>query len=386
MTRCGPLPVGFDATSLEVEGRTGVGQYTARLLEALIERQDKWRFRLLHCGRLRGRIPEGAECPPASRLPNRTLWMQISLPLELSRLHLPLCHFTNFLAPLMTPCPYVVTIHDMSLFKFGSMHTRKSLWAVRSLLPTVARRAAAVISVSESARRDIVAVLGVHPQRVEVIHEAPGAAFRVLDEPGECLRVSAAYDLREPFILSVCTIQPRKNLRRLLAAFARLVKEGRREQMVFVGQLGWKYRALLREIEGMRLKDRVRILGYVPDGDMPAIYSLAKVLAFPSLYEGFGLPIVEAMACGTPVLTSDCSSMPEVAGDAALLVDPSSSESIAEGLERILADDGLRTRLREAGLARAAQFSWARAAAETARLYEKIVRPSLIIKTQEPRL
>ncbi len=373
MNRSGTSLVGFDATSLEVEGRTGVGQYTARLLEALLERHDRWSYRLLHCGNLRGRIPVGASCPPSARLPNRTLWMQLLLPWDLSRLRLPLCHFTNFLAPLRIPCPYLVTIHDMSLFKFGSMHTRKSLWAVRSLLPMVARRAAAVVAVSDSARKDIVSVLGVPAKNVEVVYEASGPQFKVLNEPSERLRASVGHDLHEPFILSVCTIQPRKNLRRLLSAFAQLVKKGRPETLVFVGQLGWKYTGLLREIERMNLKERVRFLGYVPDADMPAIYNLAKALAFPSLYEGFGLPIIEAMACGTPVLTSNCSSMPEVAGNAALLVDPLSLDSIVEGLDCILGDETLRARVREAGLARAAQFSWQRAAAETTRLYEKIL-------------
>jgi glycosyltransferase involved in cell wall biosynthesis len=372
MKACSTRVVGFDATSLEVVRRSGVSQYTAHLLKALIERRDGWSYRLLHGRELRGNIPEGALHSAIARFPNRTLWMQIVLPLELSRLRLPLCHFTNSLAPLKAPCPYVVTIHDMSLFKHGEMHTRKSLWTVRSLLPLVARRADAIIAVSEVARRDILTVLGVPAQKVRVIHEAAGEEYRVIDQPRELQRVSGTYGLQDPYILSVGTIEPRKNLQRLLAAFARLRRAGRRERLLLVGQLGWKYRGFLREIERLGLQNSVRILGYVPDADMPAIYNLAQVLVFPSLYEGFGLPIVEAMACGTPVLTSDCSSMPEVAGEAAVLVDPRSQESLEEGLQRILCDAPLREQLRGAGLKRAGQFSWSRAAAETIRLYESI--------------
>ncbi len=373
MKRSGAGVVGFDATSLELPERSGIGQYTARLLEALAGRQDGWGYRLLHRRELHGRIPEGVLRSDTVRFPNKTLWMQVLLPLILSRLRLPLCHFTNFLAPVMAPCPYIVTIHDMSLFRHGGMHLRKSLWAVRTLLPMVAKRAAAIIAVSESARHEIVSVLGVPWEKVKTIHEAAGEGFRVLDQPAELRRVSAAYGLHDPFILSVCTIEPRKNLMRLLAAYARLRGAGRREQLLLAGQLGWKYEGLLREIDRLDLKSSVRILGYVPDADMPAIYNLAKVLAFPSLYEGFGLPILEAMACGTPVLTSDCSSMPEVAGEAAVLIDPRSRESLEAGLGRILSDEPLQDRLREAGIRRAAQFSWSQAAAETTRLYEGII-------------
>jgi glycosyltransferase involved in cell wall biosynthesis len=366
--------VGFEATSLEAAGRSGVSQYTARLLQALIERADGWSYQLLSSRRLCGAIPKGALHSAAVRFPNKTLWMQVLLPMMLSRLRLPLCHFTNFLAPLKAPCPLVVTIHDMSLYLHAEMHTRKSLWLVRSLLPYVARRADAIVAVSESARKDIVSILKVPADKVRVIHEAAGEEYRPIDRPGDLAGVKAKYGLKDPFILSVGTVEPRKNLERLLSAFAGLRHAGRKEKLLLVGKLGWKYRGVFREIDRLALRDHVRILGYVPDADLPAIYNLAAALAFPSLYEGFGLPVLEAMACGTPVLTSNCSSLPEVAGDAAVLADPYSLDSLFESLRRILADPGLREHLRAAGLRRAAQFSWAKAAAETRRLYEGTAR------------
>jgi len=365
--------VGYEATSLEVAGRSGVGQYTARLLEALIERADGWSYRLLSSRRLCGAVPRGVLQPADLRFPNKTVWMQVILPMMLSRLRLPLCHFTNFLAPLKSPCPYLVTIHDMSLYTHAEMHTRKSLWSVRSLLPGVAKRADAIVAVSESARRDIVSVLKVPADKVRVIHEAAGEEYRPIECRGDLERVTNAYELQDPFILSVGTIEPRKNLERLLAAYSDLRQAGRREKLLLVGQLGWKYHGVLREIDRLALRNCIRILGYVPDADLPAIYNLASVLAFPSLYEGFGLPVLEAMACGTPVLTSNCSSLPEIAGDAAVLVDPRSHDSIFEGLRRMLIDPGLREHLRAAGLRRAAQFSWAKAAAETTQLYESAI-------------
>ncbi len=368
--------IGYDATSLEIARRSGVSQYTARLLKGLIQQRDGWDYVLLHGKRLLGKIPEGALSGTWPRLPNKTLWMQFLLPLILARLRPTLCHFTNSLAPLRISCPYIVTIHDMSLVLHRDFHTRRNIWAVRSLLPSVARRARAVVTVSESSKRDIVRLLNIPADKITVIHEAAGEEFGVVHQASELQRVADAHALHEPFILSVSNIEPRKNLIRLLSAYAALRRRGHRERLVFVGQLAWKYKGLLAAIERLGLEDRVQIMGYVPDADMPAIYNLAKVLAFPSLYEGFGLPIVESMACGTPVLTSDCSSMPEIAGDAALLTDPRSEEDLQESLHRILSDEQLREGLRLAGLRRARQFSWARAASETVRLYDYIAAGS----------
>jgi glycosyltransferase involved in cell wall biosynthesis len=364
--------VGFEATALELDRTSGVSQYAGQLLSALVERGEEWRYVLLSSRAIRASIPGGVAIQAAGRVPNRSLWLQLSLPRIVSRLRPRLCHFTNSIAPLSLSCPYVVTVHDMSLFLFPRLQPRRSLWLVRSILPAVARKAAAVITVSRSAKADIVSTLGLPPAKVHVVHLAADANYRVMTGRPELDRAVRKYGLDSSFILSVGTIEPRKNLCRLVSAFASLRRRGRREKLVLVGQLGWHYRPLLRLIENGGLKDSVRMLGYVPAADLPAIYNAASVLAYPSLYEGFGLPIVEAMACGTPVLAGDRSSMAEVSDGAALLIDPMSEDAIEQGLFRLLSDESLRLGMRAAGHVRAAQFSWARAAAETSAIYQGI--------------
>lgn len=364
--------VGFDATPLEVRQRSGVSHYAAQLLAALVGRDDGRRYALLASRSLMGPIPDGTLGQIGTRLPNRWLWMQFVLPAVLARLRPEVCHFTNSVAPLASPCPFVITLHDMSLFLHSRTQPRKSLVLIRTLIPRVVRRAAAIIAVSHSTRDDILSVLGPPPEKVHVVYEAPGPEHRVIREGTELDRVRHRYGLSRSFVLAVGTVEPRKNLGRLVQALAEVRRRGRTEELVLIGQLGWKYRALLRQIDRLNLGNAVRFLGYVPDEDLPAVYNLASVLAFPSLYEGFGLPIVQSMACGTPVLTSNRSAMAEVGAGAALLVDPTKVDALADGLERLLADRDLREQLRAAGLSRAAEFSWSSVAARTVQLYEAI--------------
>ena len=362
--------IGYDATPLEAVQWSGVGQYTAQLLAALIARGDQRRYALLAGRRLNGHVPPGTLGQIGPLLPNRSAWMQIVLPRILARLRPAVCHFTNSIAPLFSPCPYVVTLHDMSLFLYAHTHPTKSLLVARSIIPSAAHRAQAIITVSHSARRDIIAVLKVPPEKVHVVYEAARPEYQVMPDTVVIEGVRRKYDLHAPFVLYVGTIEPRKNLGRLIQAFAQMRRRGRREHLLLVGQLGWKYGAMLRQIEALGLTDSVRLLGYVPDADLPALYNMARVFIFPSLYEGFGLPVVESMACGTPVITSNRSSLAEVGGNASLLVDPTRPEDMTDGLLRVLTDADLHDHLRAAGLARAAQFSWTRAADETTRIYE----------------
>jgi glycosyltransferase involved in cell wall biosynthesis len=185
--------------------------------------------------------------------------------------------------------------------------------------------------------------------------------------------VRKRYGLHKPFVLYVGTIEPRKNLTRLVLAFAQAQRRNPDLELILVGQLGWHYASLLKTIEDLKLGTAVRRLGYVPGEDLPALYNLARLLAFPSLYEGFGLPVVEAMACGTPVLTSNGSSLAEIAAGASYLIDPLDVIDIAHGLSWLATDDDLHASLHAAGLARAAQFSWQHAAEETVRVYDAVV-------------
>lgn len=364
--------VAFDATPLEVRYPTGVSRYVTSLLRALTGRQDGYRYALMASRALRDSTPDGTLGQVGPCFPNRWVWMQAVVPFLLRRLDPDLCHFTNAFAPLRVPRPFVLTVYDMALFLHARTQPRKSLLLVRTLLPVVARRAAAVVALSESAQQDIQRVLGLPRDRVTVVPPAPGPDFRPVTDRAELARVARRYELTTPFILAVATIEPRKNLLRLVEAHALLRRRGRREVLVVAGSLGWRYRRTLERLRQACREGGVRLLGYVPDEDLPGLYGLARVLAFPSLYEGFGLPILEAMACGTPVVTSDRPATAEAAGDAALLVDPTSVEAIADGIGRVLADPDLRAALCAAGFRQAARFTWEEAARRTVAVYERV--------------
>jgi glycosyltransferase involved in cell wall biosynthesis len=379
LPRSPPL-IGFDATPFEVRQRSGVSRYTSELFQALLaEQSNAYRYALLSSRTLNGSAPPGGFAQNQLHFPNRSVWMQAVLPVELRRMQPSLCHFTNMIAPLRSPCPYVLTVHDLSLLLHAETQPTKSLIAVRPILARAAHKAAVIIAVSHAIQQEIVDTLGLPSQRVRVIYEAASPAYHPINNANaaeQLNEVRQRYDLPASFVLFVGTIEPRKNLETLLCAFAELRRMGRTEHLVLAGGLGWKYEAALRNIAALGLSDCVRLLGYVPDDDLPAIYNLARVLAFVSLYEGFGLPILESMACGTPVVTSNRSAMAELGAGAALLVNPTKPGEIAQALQRVLSNDALHAELRGAGLARAAQFSWAKAAAQTMAVYEECLERS----------
>ncbi len=366
------MRIGFDVTPL-CGAPTGVGVYTAQLLRHLQALLDEPPLPLVH--RHNGLLGHGRVRPPgrvlASPLPlNKTLWMQAILPFQVQRVGVDLCHFTNGVAPLFCSVPMVVTLHDASLWLYPQYHYPRRLLAMRPLIPWVVRRARAVITVSESARRDLVRVLGLPTSKVHVVYEAPAPCFRPLPPGRWQARLRARYGLPARYALYVGTIEPRKNLVRLIRAMS-LLHTGYRLDcgLVVVGPRGWKDRAVFDTVARLELADRVRFLGYVPTEDVCALYNLADVFVFPSLYEGFGLPVLEAMACGAPVITSQVDALAEVAGGAAALVDPRDEGHIAAAMARVLTDGAYAADLRASGRARAAQFGWARAAAETLAVY-----------------
>ena len=365
------MRLGFDVTPL-LAPQSGIGTYTKNLLDHLIQAAGgPSGAREMDIIPLANR-PVG-ETPGSSPRLNKTLWMQAVLPWQVGRRRLDVCHFTNNVAPLWTPCPSVVTIHDMTLWLYPQHHYTKRLLAMRPIIPLAARRASAIIAVSESAKQDIVRLLGVPFEKVHVIYEAASPCFRPLPAGPAQAALRQKYGLSEHFVLTVGTIEPRKNLVRLLEAFARLRKrDALSHTLVFVGGRGWKDGPVFAAVERLDLGHLVQFLGHVPTADLVGLYNLAEALAFPSLYEGFGLPAIEAMACGTPVITSRRGSMVEVAGNAAQFVDPLEVESIAEGLYRVLNDAAWREELRARGLAQASRFSWTQAAAETLGVYRLV--------------
>lgn len=364
------MRIGYDITAIGPQP-SGVGTYALQLLTSLAEVDQDHEYLLLSN---RSHHKEQFAATPAlrdlaCRFPSRMLWMQLVLPAQLSAARPDLCHYPNSIGPLRSPTPYVVTIHDMTLSMMPRHHPLRKQLLVRPLIPLIARRAARVITVSAQARADIVRVLRIPPERVAVIPEAAAPIYRPAP-PAEQARVRETYGLRKPFVLYVGTLEPRKNLVRLIRAWASLRRGGAvPHQLVFVGAPGWHYRAIYEEAHASGYADDVIFAGYLPRSDLPALYSAADAFAFPSLAEGFGLPVIEAMACGTPTLISATPALREVAGEAALCVDPRDVAAIATGLEHLLTDRQLHATLGAAGLARASAFSWHRAARETLAVY-----------------
>jgi glycosyltransferase involved in cell wall biosynthesis len=348
------MRVGFDITPLSLP-RSGIGTYTANLFEHL---QDY------------------AEVIPLTPLRmNKTVWMQVALPLQSRQLRLDVCHFPNNVGSLMMRCPTVITIHDTTLWKFPNFHYAKRLVSMRPFIPLAARRAAAIITVSHSAKQDIIDTLHIPASKVHVIYEAAATAFCPLPENEAWGRVGDCYQLPEKFVVFIGTLEPRKNLLSLLKAFSALHRDGLiSHHLLLIGATGWKTKDIFETIKAYQLEDVVRHLGYVPQPDLVALLNLADAMIFPSFYEGFGLPVVEAMACGTPVVTTRCGALAEVAGEAAEFVEPANIDSIAQGLYRVLTNPVRQQELRAAGFVNASQFNWRLTAEQTLNVYHDVMQ------------
>ncbi len=306
------------------------------------------------------------------------LWQRLRLPVPVGAVTGPLDLFYSpdfVLPPTRRGTRTLLTVHDLSFLHYPEHFVPKLVQYLTQVVSRSAARADLVLADSEATRSDIIASLGVAPARIEVLYGGVDSRFCPQPDPGEAERLRARYGLDErPYVLSVGTVQPRKNYVRLIKAFAQL--RASRLQLVIAGGMGWLYQDILAEAE--KHAGSVRLLGFVDDGDLPALYRNASLLAFPSLYEGFGLPVLEAMACGVPVICSDVSSLPEVAGDAALLVDPLATAGLTEALARVLEDAGLRRQMISKGLAQAARFTWEQAARQLLGSFDALAHGSRI--------
>jgi glycosyltransferase involved in cell wall biosynthesis len=321
----------------------------------------RWPPNVRHLGSLRFPAVMGYPVPIISRL----------LTLESVAGDCDLFHGTNYALPRSRQARLVVTIHDLSLVRHPHLGTAALSGFVRRMTRSVIE-ATRVIAVSDATRRDLVDLLAVSPDTIRVVHNGYDPRFQPLPASAARHRVRERYNLVDPYILHVGTLEPRKNLDMLIRAYAHLRREPHiAHGLVLVGDRGWKYEPIFRLVEQLGLRDAIRFTGAVPADDLPALYNAADLFVYPSLYEGFGLPPLEAMACGTPVVTSNVSSLPEVVGDAALLLDPHDEGGLVEAMARGLADVELRQHLRERGFEQARQFSWERCARETLAVYEE---------------
>jgi glycosyltransferase involved in cell wall biosynthesis len=270
----------------------------------------------------------------------------------------------------------VVTVYDLSTLLFPEFHVRSTVELHATKMHFVRKQADLVIATSENTRRDVIKHLGVPPERVHVVHAAAGEQFRPIKDASAVATVTHRYGL-EPnrYLLTVGTLEPRKNQKRLVEVFHVLSQREAAQglKLVLAGRKGWLYDDLFRRVEELGLREHVVFTGAVPEQDLPALMNGALLFIYPSLYEGFGLPVLEAMACGVPVITSNVSSLPEVAGDAAVLVNPCDVQELAEAIQHLITNRETRQALREKGFAQAGRFSWERAAVETLQMYSALI-------------
>lgn len=371
--------IGIDYTAA-VHQLAGIGRYTRELVQALAQVSPDYTYRLFVADVGRVRLPP----LPADNFSWRTtrlterwlarLWFRLRLPLAINLWTGPLAlyHATDFfLPPLAQRTKSIVTVHDLSFVRhpesvMPGMTRHLNTWVPRSV-----QRADHVIAVSKATRQDLIELYNTPAPKITVLHHGVSARFAPVANNAALANVRHKYKLGQaPFILSLGTIQPRKNYLQLIRAVAQLEKE---IALVIVGGWGWDTGPIFAEVENLGLAKRVHFPGYVDDADLPALYSAATLFVYPSLYEGFGLPALEAMACGTPVVAANRSALPEVVGDAGLLVDPQDVSAIAGAIEGLLGDAACRAQLSAAGLARAAQFTWPGMARQLLTLYQKIL-------------
>jgi glycosyltransferase involved in cell wall biosynthesis len=363
------MHIGIDAR-LAYYTRAGIGEYTLRLTQALARTFSDHRFTLLQDRRNKQPLVQAANVVVArTPVPSHHRLEQRLLPWAVNRLAVDVFHSPDFIPPLRATGPQVITIHDLAFLIYPHFLTKDSA-RYYGQIDRAVRRANRIIAVSESTRHDLVKMLGVPEDKITVIYEAADPLFQPEDRTTALHHVQALFEIPDDFILFVSTIEPRKNVPGLLRAYRRLRENYKlTPALVLAGTQGWLSEDVHKLVNELDLKPHCFFLGRVSSHDLHFLYNAALCLVHPAFYEGFGLTPLEAMACGTPVVVSNVSSLPEVVGDAALLVDPQNDEEITVALWRVLTDASLRAGLREKGLQRAAAFSWERAAELTMEVY-----------------
>jgi glycosyltransferase involved in cell wall biosynthesis len=368
-----PVRIGIDARKLH---DFGIGTYIRNLLRQLarLDRQNEFvvfcrpddRDALASLGENFRAVVELSG--------NYSIAEQMKIPLAIKREGVTLFHAPHYVLPPLVRCRSVVTIHDCIHLMFPQyLPNRLALRYARTSITLAARRATRVLTVSESSKRDILRFVDTEPEKIDVIYNAYDERFGIEPREEDVVRVRERYQLHDEFVLYAGNVKPHKNLARLIEAFHLVRKRGLGQlKLVLIGDDISRYSVLRRAVHQHQLHKYVRFLGYLPEETLAVMYRLAGVFVFPSLYEGFGLPPLEAMASGTPVVTSNLSSLPEVAGDAAVLVDPYDPTAIADGIYRVLTDEALRRELRRKGLARAAQFSWEQSVQRVREIYAEV--------------
>lgn len=342
--------------------KSGFGFYVKNLVEALakVDRENQYFLISPHLEK-------------DFSTPQRLLWDQMTFPNRARKAKVDLLHQPCFSAPLLYPGKVVVTCHDLISVFFPENLPLASRLFYSKWEPFSYRKASKIIAISEHTKKDLMAFLKIPAHKIRVIQLAASKDFRPIKSRTTLRKVQKKYHTGPNYILDVGTLEPRKNLPFLVRAYALAVREGVEVNLVITGKKGWYYEGLFRLVDDLNLKDKVIFTGYVAEKDLPALYSGAKAFVFPSLYEGFGLPPLEAMACGTPVLSSNTSSMPEVIGRAGILISPRDERVWAKNILKILRDKGLARTLSQMGIRQAKKFSWEETARKTIAVYQEIL-------------
>lgn len=348
----------------------GIAQYTIQLSRALASLDVPEHFTLLRSARPRVQAEAVGDMSSARLFtPPHHRFEQVTLPLELLRLRPDVLHSTDFIPPFRRTCRSVITVHDLGFLRYPETITEQSRGYYAQIGRAV-ESADRIIAVSNCTRSDLEELLQADPSKIDVVLEAAAPSFGPVHSEPELAEARRLLGVDRPYLLFVGSFEPRKNLVTLLEALA-LVRREVDVQLALVGRRGWLYEPIFRRLDELGLQDHVKVLEDFSHADLPPIYSAAAALAFPSLYEGFGLPALEAMACGCPVVASDRGSLPEIVGEAGSLAPAEDAQALATALLRVLADDGWRNELVRRGLQRARSFSWRRTAEETLAVYRR---------------
>lgn len=376
--------IGFDATAAFTQGG-GIGRYTRELLDAVLRLESHYRFqiftgRLSHDLKIAGK-PGGVADTGIRHLPLSPRWLyrlwyrlRLPIPVQLFTGTIALFHSPDFvLPPVWGRIPTLLTVHDLSFEYYPETFTDSLVRYLKRVVPWSVGRASHILADSRWTKRDLISLYQTPAEKITVLYSGVNERFCPVRDQTDLALVRQKYHLGdEPYIFTVSTLQPRKNHMMLIRAFASVAAEIG-HSLVIAGGKGWLYEEMMAEIERLGLINRVRFTGFVEDEDLPALYSGASCFVFPSLYEGFGLPILEAMACGTPVIASNASSLPEVSGEAALQLSPFDGDAWAGELLSLVKDEHRQRRLSEAGLARARRFSWRNAARQLLEVYDQLL-------------
>jgi glycosyltransferase involved in cell wall biosynthesis len=368
----------------------GIGTYIRNLLRHLARTDHSTEYVLL-CGE--ADLGVAAQLGPNFRAvlepsPNYSLREQVHVPWVLRRERPDVYHAPHYVLPAGVRCPSVVTIHDCIHLMFPQYLPNRLAYAyARAQMWSAARRSDCILTVSEASKRDILHLFNVPPEKIVVVYNAIDSHFSVTPSEDAVARVRERYQLDHKFVLYVGNIKPHKNLVRLIEAFHELRRDDLEDlKLLIIGDQISKLPSLRRAVHRHKLHKQVRFLGYVADDQLAILYRLASVFVFPSLYEGFGLPPLEAMASGTPVVASNVSSLPEVVGDAAVLVNPYDVDAIVDGLRQVLTDPVLAADMSRKGIDRAREFSWERSVAKTWAVYQTIAgKASTAAETERVR-